>query len=197
MSEERNTKLLKLKKGLCSQIGSKMQWWNETNHSPGTEGTEKRGKQVSKTHACVGAACPTSKLWTMLDKHNQSFEIWFFCLISLAAYLQITMLPLSFCRCVQPAAHGCPTIAMNATTDLLMWMIMSIGGYKIKWLDTSKDKPNSWVSFWNCFLCWKGQGEVSHHCLQRQASFLPCPQVATIVTFPWQDSRSAYKVDLC
>lgn len=160
---------------------------------------EQRGggsRWVKHTHASELPAPPPNYELCLTNTINL-LKSDFFCLISLAAYLQITMLPLSFCRCVQPAAHGCPTIAMNATTDLLMWMIMSIGGYKIKWLDTSKDKPNSWVSFWNCFLCWKGQGEVSHHCLQRQASFHPCPQVATIVTFPWQDSRSAYKVDLC
>lgn len=39
-----------------------------------------------------------------------------FRLISPTAYLQITMLHLSFGRCVQPAAHACPRTAMTAAT---------------------------------------------------------------------------------
>lgn len=48
---------------------------------------EQRGQGGGRTRrlkiqACVLASCPTSKLWSMLDKHNQSFGIWILSYVS-------------------------------------------------------------------------------------------------------------------
>lgn len=48
LSRERSSMLLKPKWRLRSQTGAKMRWWDETNHSPGTEGAERTERRESQ-----------------------------------------------------------------------------------------------------------------------------------------------------
>lgn len=166
----------------------------QTTHLAQKEQRGQRGGRARwlKIHACVFASCPTSKLWTMLDKHNQSFGIW------ISSYFSHSL----------PSNHHvafklwqmCPTCSPRMSQDSYDGSYPSIDDNAYLWLQ------NSWIPPRTILIPgYHSETTLSVRKVRRlliiarrgRLPFLPPSQITPIMAFPWQDSSNASRVDLC
>lgn len=158
---------------------------------------EQRGQGGGRTRrlkiqACVLASCPTSKLWSMLDKHNQSFGIWI----------------LSYVSHSLPSNHHvafklwqmCPTCSPHMPQDSYDCRYPSLDDNVYQW------PQNGWIPPRPILIPgYHSETTLSMKKVRRflitvcrgRLPFLPPSQMATIIAFPWRDSSNASRVNLC